>query len=81
MIEKIEKAYNNGMITERELLDSKIKELTKESDKLKKKHKFGNWDNWRRFMSIDLKINNLKMRKLELDNQLINESLESFKDC
>lgn len=80
-LEKLEKAFKNGLISEEEVIDIKIIELEKESNELKNKHVWGDWKNWRKFMNIDIKVNELKIRKLELDNDLYKEALKEYKDC
>jgi len=77
---KLEEAQGKGLISEHEVVDIKILELEKVSNELKKNHVWGDWENWRKFINMDIQVNELKIRKLELDNQLYKETLEKFKD-
>jgi len=68
------------MITESQKIEYEIEQLEAKSRSLKAKHEWGQWDNWRKFTNLDVTINKHKIRLLELKNELLNSSLDTYKD-
>lgn len=68
------------MTTKTEELQNKIDELNRKSRKLKARHKHGDWDNWRKFIAYDIRINELTIELLQLDNEQLKDSLITYSE-
>lgn len=68
------------MITKSEELEYKIDMLGKKSQELKDKHEWGDWDNWRLFINYDIRIKELTIELLQLDIDVLNDSLFTYLD-
>ena len=62
-----------------EYIDYKIKQLANESNELKTAHTWGNWENWRTFTTIDILIKRYEIEKLELEIDILQDSLKVYK--
>ena len=67
------------MLTASEKLHHEIELLEKESQELKNNHVWGDWENWKAFVIIDIKIIDLQKKVLELERQDLIESFVSYK--
>lgn len=68
------------MLTDMEMLKIQICAHKEESQSLKDKHEWGNWENWRTFTKLDIKTNELKIKALLKENQLLIQALKDYKD-
>lgn len=68
------------MLTDYEKIQYKMDQLIEKSDDLKRGHRWGMWSNWREFVKIDIQVNELKVKLLQLDNELLKDSLEGYKN-
>lgn len=68
------------MITEQEKIEIELRELKNKSKALKDIHEWGNWENWREFINLDIKANELKMKMMELENKALYEALDAYKN-
>ena len=68
------------MLTEIEKLNHEIELLEKESQDLKNKHKWGNFENWRSFVKIDIEIIELQKKVLDLEKEALKQALIDYEN-
>ena len=68
------------MLTDIEMLKIQLDAHKEESQSLKDKHEWGDWENWRTFTKLDIKANEYKIKLLLKENKNLMQALNDYKD-
>ena len=68
------------MLTDIEMLKIQLDAYKEESQSLKDKHEWGNWNNWRTFTRLDIEIIDLEIELLLKEKEQLKQALQDYKD-